>query len=330
MKKCLVLGVNGQDGSYAAEEFLRRGFEVYGVGRQDISKWVFAQPKFSYIKLDLADIDSYQDTLVKVSPDVICYFAALHGSAGFKYENYWRENVTTNIMCVQATLEFLRTTMPKSYFYYLSSSKTFSSEICGPITEGSMRASDCLYSIAKNCSTELITFYRKRYGIKASTIWTFNHESPRRSSNYFIPIIVRVLAQALLLVKAPKEKIETLDFWCDWGSAKEFMSIIADLAQREIVDDFILGTGRPVWARDFVEALFSKFHLQMSDYFVVKRHGGVSTPPSNYAVPSKLEGVLGRIPKENIESICLSILRENYPQAYSQSHFINRLSERGL
>lgn len=330
MKKCLVLGVNGQDGSYAAEEFLGRGYDVYGVGRQDTSRWVSAQPRFSYIKLDLVDIDGYQDALIKVAPDVVCNFAALHGSAGFSYENHWHENVTTNILTIQATLEFLRTRMPKSYFYYLSSSKAFSSEICGPITEDSVRSSNCLYSIAKNCSTELITFYRKQYGIKASTIWTFNHESPRRSSNFFIPKIVRALAQALLLDKPPQETIETLDFWCDWGSAKEFMSIVADLAQREIVDDFILASGSPVWARDFVEALFSKFHLQMSDYLVVKRHEVSSTLPSNYAVPSKIRDSLGRIPRESIESICLSILRENYPQAYYKFHSMNEIFDRGV
>jgi GDPmannose 4,6-dehydratase len=311
MKKCLILGINGQDGSYAAEEFLARGYEVFGIGRQDESRWIQPQPRFHYIKADLIDIDAFQNLLSDIIPDVLCLFAALHGSSGFSYEEHWSPNLTVNALITQASLEFLRKTNLKSSLYYLSSSKVFAPGLIGQLSESSPRAPNCLYSIAKNLSTDLIHYYRKHFGTRASVIWTFNHESPRRGSEYFIPKVVRALAQTLKGVEST-EKLESLDFWCDWGSAKEFMSLIADLTERGIEDDFILATGRPVWARDLVETLFSKFNMSYREHFTVRKEESVTEVTPLGADLSKLRARLGYTPVVKIEDVCFDILRENY------------------
>lgn len=311
MKKCLVLGVNGQDGSYAAEAFLAQGHEVFGIGRQDESRWLQPQPRYHYIKADLLNVGAFQNVVSEVAPDILCHFAALHGSAGFSYEDNWQSNLAVNGLITQASLEFLRTKKPTCLLYYLSSSKVFTPDLYGSLSESSPRTPNCLYSIAKNLSTNLVHYYRAKYGLSASVIWTFNHESPRRGNDYFIPKIVRALAQALQGLKST-EKLESLDFWCDWGSAKEFMELIVDLAEREISDDFILATGRQVWARDLVETLFSRFNLSYSDYFIVNTKVNLRSDPPQVADHSKLLACLGRVPAKKIEEICLEILKENY------------------
>ena len=311
MKKCLVLGVNGQDGSYAAEAFLARGHEVFGIGRQDESRWLEPQPRYHYIKADLLNVGAFQNVLSEVAPDILCLFAALHGSAGFSYEDNWQSNLTVNGLITQASLEFIRIKKPDCILYYLSSSKVFASDLCGSLSETSPRTPNCLYSIAKNLSTNLVHYYRASYGLRASVIWTFNHESPRRSSEYFIPKVVRALAQALQGVNST-ENLESLDFWCDWGSAKEFMELIVELAERNISDDFILATGRPVWARDLVETLFSKFNLSFSDYLNIRMQKRLREDPRQLADISKLRTCLGYVPIYKIEDVCLDILKENY------------------
>jgi GDPmannose 4,6-dehydratase len=317
MKKCLLLGVNGQDGSYAAEAFLARGFEVFGIGRQDQSRWLQPQPRFQYIKADLLKVDVFQNILSEVSPDILCLFAALHGSSGFSYEAHWQSNLTVNGLITQASLEFLRTKKTKSSLYYLSSSKVFAPDLVGFLSETSPRTPNCLYSIAKNLSTNLIHYYREKYGVSASVIWTFNHESPRRGSDYFIPNVVGALAQALQGIES-SVTLESLDFWCDWGSAREFMGLIVDLAECDISDDFILATGRPVWARDLVETLFSKFNLNYKDHITVRIQERLREGPDQRADLTKLLACLGRSPVEKIEDVCFDILKINYTNLESK------------
>lgn len=311
MKKCLVLGVNGQDGSYVAEELITRGYKVYGIGRQKESKWVKDSDRFSYIPLNLCDIDAYNVVLKEISPDIICHFAATHGSAGFIYEAHWQENLTVNSIITQATLEFQRVSRPDSYLYYLSSSKAFADIQLGLIDENTTRTGSCLYSIAKNLSTDLIYYYRNKHSLHACVFWTFNHESPRRGDTFFIPSIVRVLAHALK-GQANQLSVNTLDFWCDWGGAREYMSIIADLVQKNCITDMIIATGQPIYARNFVEKLFAHFQLNANDYILSAEKIDRSSLEPVTADISRLKKELNIKPIVTIQEICFEILEEKY------------------
>ena len=104
----LVLGVNGQDGSYLAEELLSRGHAVVGVARQKESRWVKANLNFQYSQLDLEDLSGYTTYLKHLNPTFIYHLAAVHGPSGFDYEANWISSHMINTMVVQASLEYLK------------------------------------------------------------------------------------------------------------------------------------------------------------------------------------------------------------------------------
>src|ERR1039458_1592809 len=91
MTRSVILGVNGQDGSYLAEALLRRGHEVIGLGRDEVSRYVPVSPKFRYLQIDLRNADALARFVNEASPEQAFHFAAVHGAAGFEYEPAWRD-----------------------------------------------------------------------------------------------------------------------------------------------------------------------------------------------------------------------------------------------
>ena len=219
----LVLGVNGQDGSYLAESLIALGRQVIGVGRQETSKYIKDSEYFTYKQLDIANTQELVIFLDELSPTKIYHLAAIHGAAGFKYEDKWIETHSVTTLSVHAILEYLRLKGAGSLIY-TSSSKAFGESPPPIVSENTKRISSCIYSIAKNSATDLIHYYRAKYGVCASVLWTFNHESSRRGIEYFIPKIVNCLASALQNSGHTTE-VYTLNFHCDWSDAAEFMDL---------------------------------------------------------------------------------------------------------
>jgi GDPmannose 4,6-dehydratase len=164
---CLVLGVNGQDGSFLAERLLAEGYCVVGVGRQETSRWISSpRPNFRYCQYNLSNVENFPKFVESFSPDYIYHAAAIHGAAGFNYEEVWYSAHAVNTLITHAALEYCRANV-ECRFIYLSSSKVFNYSDGDLITEGTTKKSDCIYSITKNSSSNLIEYYRKRYGVSA-------------------------------------------------------------------------------------------------------------------------------------------------------------------
>ena len=253
MTRSLVLGVNGQDGSYIADVLLERGHAVIGVGRQPGSRWVDAG-RFDYVQLDAADASALDGLLSRTMPDRIFHMAAVHGSAGFAYEPVWREALALNVGSVHTCLEHMRNRKPSSRLFYPSSLKVFGEPPPLEVDETTPRVSSCLYSITKNAATELIHQYRARHRAWACVGYYFNHDSPRRAETYFLPRLAAHIA-ASLRNDGLSPGIATLDFWCDWGSSREFMELTADLLEVDTPHDVVIATGRPVYAADLARVL---------------------------------------------------------------------------
>ena len=312
----LVLGVNGQDGSYLAESLLARGWTVHGIGRQAQSRWIGQTPGYSYQALDLNDIDAFSALLSALRPGFIFHVAAVHGASGFCYEDHWREAHGVNTLAAHAALEYLRKEAPDGVMIYASSSKAFGLAMPPVVSESSPRQSTCIYSATKNAATDLIAYYRRRHGLRASVVWTFNHESPRRGAEYFVPKIVETLARAIL-DPGFAGRIGTLRFTGDWGDAAEYMDIVADIAQKVPGRDFILATGTTWSAQDFVGRLFQRYRLRYADHLVEEQAGGPRVePPAWRADLSALYGSLGRTPGHSILEVCDTMLRTNHTEAW--------------
>ena len=313
----LVLGVNGQDGSYLAERLLSGGWRVLGVGRQQESRWIPAAKDFSYHALDLSDVAKFSAFLHAEKPAVVFHVAAVHGAAGFVYEDHWQEVHAVNTVCTHAILEYLRNSAPEGILVYASSSKVFGPALPSRITESSARHSSCIYSITKNSSTDLIAYYRKVHGIKASVVWTFNHESARRAGTFFIPMVVDILARSIV-DRDYQGEVGSLGFWCDWGDAAEFMEIFARIAVGSPGIDLLLASGETLWAEDFADTLFGRYGLDRKKHLKERATPPAERPPKWQADLSALHAAIGCRPVRTVYDVADDILRMNHPKAWEQ------------
>jgi GDPmannose 4,6-dehydratase len=275
-KTALVIGVNGQDGSYLAQHLKTRNWTVVGVGRQSSPRNEVADYLYAYCPIDIADTISFQRCMTEFRPDVIFHTAAIHGHAGFVYEDVWLAAHQVNTISLHVALEYARLENAKTQVIYFSSAKVFGELNGKTITEASKKSSKCIYSITKNAATSMASYYRENHGVNTSVIWLFNHESERRSQEYFTIKIVTALKNSLAN-REYKTRVGSLDFWCDWGSACEYMGLLADSCDFLQGEDYILATGNTVWARDVVRELFSRRGLVLEDHidtdsFAIKKY----------------------------------------------------------
>lgn len=305
--RALVLGVNGQDGSLLAEHLLAQRYSVCGIGRQPTSRYVADQEGYSYVSCDVADPRALNQVLHEQGPDLVFHVAAIHGSAGFQYESVALETMMVNLASVQVVLEYMRCHRPEGFFVYASSSKVFATPLPELVDESTIKATSCLYSFTKRSAADLISFYRRRHGVAASILYLFQHESPRRTSTYFIPKICDVLFEALKVPSA-KGQVKTLDFYCDWGSAQEFMEIAAAISAARLSEDFVVATGVTWHARSFVERLFEGYGLNWASY-IEETGAGLNNQSFFQVSTAKLQSRLERTPQRSIFEVCDEILQ---------------------
>jgi GDPmannose 4,6-dehydratase len=312
MKTALVLGVNGQDGSYLAEILIKRGYQVTGAAWQTASRWV-DPGRFHYVALDVADASALGALLAEVLPGEIYHMAAIHGSAGHVYEARWREALALNVGSVHTCLEHIRNRSRDTRLFYPSSLKVFGTPPPPRIDESTPRVSSCLYSITKNTATDLIQYYRVRHDVWASVGYYFNHDSPRRPDNYFLPRLAARTA-AEVSQRGPAPEIVTLDFWCDWGSSYEFMELTADLVQVDHPSDVVVASGQPVHAAALAAELAGAVGIASPH----------TVPPPDGEAPYRadlamLKRTVGRVPRHHAIDVAGWILRERHGIAINRA-----------
>lgn len=268
MARALILGVNGQDGSFLAEALVRRDFDVVGVGRTPGFRYPMPA-KCTYCAADLEDRSKLEALLRELNPDFVFHFAAVHGAAaeGFTYERLWPQMMRVNVFALHALLEHARTVNQGMRVFYAGSCKVFPPPLRGRIDESSLTAGTCLYSIGKIAGRDLIRHYRKTFGVKATNLILFNHDSARRTAPFFLPRIAKTLKQAYRDKKC-STRVQSLDFRIDWSAADELMDIVADLARSDDIDELIMASGKTIYARDFVENLFRGYGLSSAIHII--------------------------------------------------------------
>jgi GDPmannose 4,6-dehydratase len=303
-KRALVLGSNGQDGSYLVEHLLRRGYSVSGLAR---SKSVLVpHARFTPVQFDLRHAAQLPDLLLKLRPQLIFHVAAVHGRAGTPYETVWQDMLAVNVGSVHPVLEYLRQHCPGGGLIYAGSSKSFGPVFPPVITEQSPISSSCLYTVTKNAARDLIACYRRDHGVTASVLHLFQHESERRGPEFFIPKLLWTLGKAIE-DRSEKTEFGPLDFYCDWGSASEYMDIAIDLAERGAGDDVLVATGTTWLARDLAEKVFAKHGLNYRDH-VVETGSGDGADRSFKVSVEGLRKLAGRVPQIKLLDLCETIL----------------------
>lgn len=261
MKKALITGITGQDGSYLTELLLEKGYEVHGIIRRASNfnthriDHLYNDPHINGIKLhlhygDLADGSNLNRLLEKIQPDEIYHLGAQsHVRVSFDIPEYTGDVTGLGTLRI---LDAIRETGIKTKFYQASSSEMYGKAYEIPIKETTPFYPRSPYGCAKVYSYWITKNYRESYGMFACNGILFNHESPRRGETF----VTRKITKGLARIKTGKEKklyLGNLDAKRDWGYAKDYVEGMWRMLQQETSDDYILATNETHTVREFVE-----------------------------------------------------------------------------
>jgi GDPmannose 4,6-dehydratase len=264
MKKALITGITGQDGSYLAELLISKGYEVHGIIRRASTfntnriDHIYHDPHEADVKLllhygDLSDPGLLTDLIYNIQPDEIYHLGAQsHVRVSFDMPEY-----TGNITGLGTTrlLEAIRRSGIKTKFYQASSSELFGAAP-PPQNEATHFQPQSPYAIAKLYSYWMVVNYRHAYNIFASNGILFNHESPRRGEVFVTRKITRAISR---IISGNQQKLFLgyLDAKRDWGFAPEYVEMMWLMLQHSKADDFAVGTGESHSVREFIEQGFN-------------------------------------------------------------------------
>lgn len=265
MKKALITGITGQDGSYLTEILLDKGYEVHGIIRRSSSfntsriDHLYRNPEILDKRLflhygDLIDPSSLNRLLDKIEPDEIYNLGAQsHVKVSFEIPDY------TAQVDALGTLRFLdairETGLRKVKFYQASTSELYGKVQETPQTETTPFYPRSPYGVSKLFAYWTIVNYREAYDLFACNGILFNHESPRRGNTFVTKKITRAVAQ-MVLGKSIKLLLGNLNATRDWGYAPEYCEGMWQILQLENADDFVFATGETHSVREFVEETF--------------------------------------------------------------------------
>lgn len=269
MKKALITGITGQDGSYLAELLLDKGYEVYGIKRRSSLfntnrvDHIYEDPhaddrRFVMHYGDLNDASSLNRIIREVCPDEIYNLGAQsHVGVSFSVPEYTGE--VTGLGAVRI-LESIRETGAKIRYYQASSSELFGKVVEVPQTENTPFKPRSPYACAKAYAFYATVNYRESYGMFASNGILFNHESPRRGETF----VTRKITRAIAHIKYGIQKrlyLGNLDAKRDWGFAGDYVEAMWLILQHDESDDFVISTGETRSVREFCEAAFAEAGL---------------------------------------------------------------------
>jgi len=322
-KKALITGINGQDGSYLAEFLLEKGYEVWGVvKRNSVSETQSVRIDHIFEKLnleyaDLTDMASLVSVLQKVQPDEIYNLAAQsHVRVSFDQPLYTANATGLGTLNL---LESVRMVSPNSKIYQASSSEMFGNNID---EDGYQRETTPMnpvspYGCAKVFSYNICRNYRNSYGMKIWNGILFNHESPRRGTNFVTNKVVKAAVRIKLGLQGNLH-LGNLGSTRDWGHAKDYVEAMWMMLQTDEPNDYVCATGVSHSVRELCEYVFTKLNLKYKDYIVISgKHMRPEELNDLKGDSTKLRNELGWVPKYSFETM-LDEMIEYWLKYYSK------------
>jgi GDPmannose 4,6-dehydratase len=270
MKRALITGITGQDGSYLAELLLAKGYDVHGVVRRSSSDTrgrISHLPAVTLHRGDMADGGSIARIVHDVEPTEV-YNLAAQSHVG---ESFGQPEYTGDVTGVGTLrlLEAVHWYAPGARFYQASSSEMFGGMLgTAPQDEETPFHPRSPYGCAKVYAHHAAVNYRESYGLHASCGILFNHESPRRGEEF----VTRKIARAVGRIAAGRQDklhLGNLDAKRDWGFAKDYVEAMWLMLQQETPDDYVIATGETHTVREFCELAFARVGLRWEEHVVV-------------------------------------------------------------
>jgi GDPmannose 4,6-dehydratase len=312
MRKALITGITGQDGSYLAELLLEKGYEVHGLVRRSSA---FGTGRIEHIYLDehlpshglqlhygdLNDASSLQRVLSRVAPDEVYNLGAQsHVRISFDIPEYTVEVAGVGTLRL---LEAFRNLGMTPRFYQASSSEMFGKVTQVPQNENTPFHPRSPYAVAKVFAHQITVNYRESYALHASCGILFNHESPRRGENFVTRKITRSLTRIKLGLQ-PKLYLGNLDARRDWGHAQDYVEAMWLMLQQESPDDYVIATGETHSVREFLDEVAGVLDMDWTPHVDVDpRYYRPAEVDILQGDASKAKRVLGWSPKTTFREL---------------------------
>jgi GDPmannose 4,6-dehydratase len=314
-KKAFITGIAGQDGSYLAEHLVSLGYEVHGVIRRN-SYVEGQQARLTEVNKnitlhygDLLDQSSLERLLYEIQPDEIYNLGAQsHVRISFDIPQF---TVQTNALGVLNILEAYRRTCPKAKFYQASSSEMFGNCVD---EDGFQRETTPMHPVSPyGCSKlfgySIVRNYRNAYKLHATNGILFNHESPRRGSNFVTNKVVKTAVEIKLGLN-DKLVLGNMDSYRDWGHSKDYVKAMHLIINHDTPDDFVVSTMETHSVREMVQYVFDKLDLDVNQY--VSQDSKFIRPEELKYLKgdsSKVREILGWKPEYTFESLLDEMLK---------------------
>lgn len=302
MKKALITGVTGQDGSYLSELLLEKGYEIYGIMRRksvvDYGNVEHLKNDIKFIYADMTDCVSLMKAMEIATPDEVYNLAA----QSFVATSWEQPIATADIDATGVTnmLEAIKILKPDTRFYQASTSEMFGLVQETPQTEKTPFYPRSPYGVAKLYGHWITKNYRESFGMYACSGILFNHESERRGLEFVTRKITHAVARISLNQQECVE-LGNMDAKRDWGHSKDYVKAMWLMLQQDIPDDYVIATGETRSVRDFVNAAFSAAGISLEwsgqgvDESAINKQNGKTVVKVNPAFfrPAEVELLLG-------------------------------------
>ena len=309
MKKALITGISGQDGSYLAELLLNKKYKVHGVIRRvALEDETHRLWRLRNIRKDLnlhsGSLESFPSLakiINEVKPDEIYHLAAQSYVANSFEDEF--STLNTNINGAHFMLASIKEFSPNSKFYFAGSSEMFGKTVETPQNEDTKFYPRSAYGISKVTGFELTRNYREAYNLFASTGILFNHESPRRGFEF----VTRKISLAVARIKNGLQnelRLGNINAKRDWGHAKDYVEAMWLMLQQEKPEDFVIGTGEQHSVENFLKVAFEHVGLNFKDFLKIdEKFFRPAEVETLLADPKKSKKKLAWSPKINFENL---------------------------
>ena len=314
MKKALIIGISGQDGTYLAAHLLNNGYQVHGTSRDaDLSgfyglKKLGIHDKVFLHSMSLIDFRSVMQTVLQVQPDEI-YNLSGQTSVGLSFLQPVETHESISIGTLNI-LEVLRFHKLSTKFYNAGSSECFGDTNEKPADENTPFKPRSPYAVAKSAAFWQVANYREAYNLFACSGILFNHESPLRPKRF---VTKKIIETVVKISRGDKIKLTVgnTSIQRDWGWAPDYVEAMYSILQQDKPDDFVIATGKSTTLNKFIQTAFEYFNLNYTDFI---EHDDTLTRPTDLAVslgnPAKAKKMLNWHAKYFVDDVIKMMIED--------------------
>ncbi len=309
MKRAVIVGCGGQDGTILHEQLEKRGYAIVGIGRNTV---ITTATEYPHDVIDIANFGQVCALLREFQPHEVYYLATFHQSSQdpqLEEIQLFQKSYRVNVDYLVHFLDAIRRHASKTRLFYAASSHIFGEGTGGLQDEETPLRPVCVYGMTKSAGMLACRYYREKYAIFATTGILYNHESRYRSSNFVSRKIIKGVTD-IINGQTQKLVLGNLKAEIDWGFAPDYVDAMQSLLAIDVPGEYIIATGQSHTVRDFVETAFSLLGLNWEKYVIEDTELIKKTSFMRIGNPQKIIAATGWKPKTTFKQMIEVLLRD--------------------